>query len=398
MRHAGRTMRTRMDEPDGPVTARPSRLARFVGRPEYARNLGVAEAAALLKPMRKGIAVSCWTYGLGVLLLTLSPSGPATPAATWVMVGVGTISLALGLLWWRGGWPKAHLSVLFLLYSELVHTGVLLLTTSSMLALIATLWFALMGEHIAIAHSRRAVGMHALLALANIAFFATQAARRSNASVPLIVYVAVALAGLIVALPIFRQLATDALRDDSRRAAALAERDSLTALLNHRGMYAALPALLVAGRGRDEQLAIVVLDLDRFKSINDRYGHHRGDQVLTLVAARLAGCVRRGAIVARTGGEEFVVIDTVAPDGAAALAQRLLGAVHRHDDEVPVTASVGVSSVPLREVAVERLTQNVQELIRLSDTTMYGAKRDGGNQVRVAVRSGYSDGLRSGSQ
>ena len=387
-----------MDEPDGSVTARPPRLARFIGHSDDARNLDVAGAASLLEPVRRGIAVSCWTYGLGVLLLTLSPSGPATPLATWVIAGLGTVSLVLGLLWWRGSWPKAHLSVLFLLYSELAHTGVLLLTSSSMLALIATLWFSLMGEHIAIAHSRRAVGVHALWALANIAFFATQAARRSNANVPLIVYVAVALAGLIVAMPIFRQLATDALRDDLRQAAALAERDSLTALLNHRGMYAALPALLVAGRGPDDELAIVVLDLDRFKSINDRYGHHRGDQVLTLVAARLAGSVRRGAIVARTGGEEFVVIDTVAPGGAGALAHRLLGAVHRHDDEMPVTASVGVSSVPLREVAVERLTQNVQELITLSDMTMYGAKRGGGNQVRVAVRSGQSGDLLSGSQ
>ncbi len=373
-----------MADTDGPGAARPtSWLARLTGRPEYTRNLRVAEAAALLTPMRRGIAVSCWAYGLGVLLLMLSPAGPATTAAAVVMGVVGCVSVVLGLFWWRGGWPPAHLSVAFLLYSELAHTGVLLFTSSSMLALIATLWFALIGEHITVAHSRRAVALHALWALANIAFFAARASRRTNASLPLIVYVALALVGLIVAIPIFRQLAADALRDDSRRAAALAERDALTALLNHRGMYAALPALLMAGRGGDEQLAVVVLDLDRFKAINDRYGHHRGDQVLTLVAARLTGSVRRGAIVARTGGEEFIVIDTVSPDGAAALAHRLLKAVHRPDDDVPVTASVGVSSVPLRQVAVERLTQDVQELIRLSDTTMYDAKRDGGNQVRV---------------
>ncbi len=385
-----------MEERDGPGASRPSRLARLTGRPEYTRNLHVAEAASLLNPMRKGIAVSCWAYGLGVLLLMLSPAGPASTVAAAYMGVIGAVSVVLGFLWWRGGWPKAHVSVAFLLYSELSHTGVLLFTTSSMLALIATLWFALIGEHITIAHSRRAVGLHALWALANIAFFATQASRRTNASLPLIVYVGLALIGLIVAIPIFRQLAADALRDDSRRAAALAERDALTALLNHRGMYAALPALLAAGRGPDEQLAIVVLDLDRFKAINDRYGHHRGDQVLTLVAARLTGSVRRGAIVARTGGEEFIVIDTVAPDGAAALAHRLLRAVHRQDDDVPVTASVGVSSVPVRDVPVDRLTQNVQELIRLSDTTMYGAKRDGGNQVRVS--DPRTADRRSGSQ
>lgn len=373
-----------MDERDAPQSERPSLRSRLKGRPEYTRNLDVAEAASLLNPMRKGIAVSCWAYGIGVLLLMLSPSGPATGFATGYMAAVGSISLILGFFWWRGGWPPAWVSLAFLLYSEVAHTGVLLVTTSPMLALIATLWFALIGEHITIAHGRRAVGLHALWALVNIAFFATLASQRSNATVTLIVYVGLALVGLIVAIPIFRQLAADALRDDSRRTAALAERDSLTALLNHRGMYAALPALLAAGRRPDEQLAIVVIDLDRFKSVNDRYGHHRGDEVLALVAARLSGTVRRGAIVARTGGEEFIVIDTVAPDGAAALAHRLLEAIHRREDAVPVTASVGVSSVPLRDVAVERLTQNVEELIRISDMTMYGAKREGGNRVRVA--------------
>ncbi|MEO5833932.1 MAG: GGDEF domain-containing protein [Nakamurella sp.] len=377
-----------MDDRETPLTERPSLLSRLGGRPDYTRNLTVAEAASLLTPMRRGIAVSCWAYGVGVLLMMLSPSGPATGFATGYLAGVGVVSLILGLLWWRGGWPPASVSLAFLLYSEFSHTGVLLLTHSPMLALIATLWFALIGEHITIAHGRRAVGLHALWALANIAFFATLASQRSNATVTLIVYVALALVGLIVAIPIFRQLTADALRDDSRRTAALAERDSLTALLNHRGMYAALPTLLAAGRRQDEQLAIVVIDLDRFKDVNDRYGHHRGDQVLTLVAARLAGGVRRGAIVARTGGEEFIVIDTVAPYGATALAHRLLDAIHQPDDDVPVTASVGVSSVPLREVAVERLTENVQELIRLSDLTMYDAKRDGGNRVRVSDPTG----------
>jgi diguanylate cyclase (GGDEF)-like protein len=378
-----------MDQQVRPSEAPSSRLARkLTGRPEYARNLDVAAAASLLGPMRRGIAVSCWAYAVGVVLLMLSPAGPASTAATVFMGAAGAVSAVLGCLWWRRGWPSAHFSVAFLIYSELCHTGVLLATTSPMLALIATLWFALVGEHITLAHGRRAVAAHALWALANIAFFATQATRRSNASVPLIVYAAFALVGLIVAIPVLRQLGADALRDDSRRAAALAERDSLTSLLNHRGMYAALPALLLDGRVTDEQLAVVVIDLDRFKSINDRYGHHRGDQVLRLVAARLSGCVRRGAVVARTGGEEFIVIDTVAPDGAAALAHRLLRAIHRQHDDVPVTASLGVSSVPLREVAVERLTQDVQELITLSDSTMYRAKRDGGNQVRVSEPAG----------
>jgi diguanylate cyclase (GGDEF)-like protein len=351
--------------------------------PEYTRNLMVAQAAALLTPMRRGIAISCWTYGIGVLLLALSPAGPVGNWAHATMIAVGCISLILGALWWIGHWPKAYVSLLFLVYSEVAHTGILLLTSSPMLALIATMWFALIGEHVTIAHGRTAVVVHCLWVLVNIVFFATRASQRTNANLTLIVYVAVALVGLIVAIPVLRQWSADALRNDSRRAAELAERDALTSLLNQRGMHAAVPGLLASGPPTDRQLAVVVIDLDRFKAINDRYGHHGGDRVLTLVAGRLSASVRRGAIVARTGGEEFVVIDTVGPDGSGKLAHRLVSAIYWRDDDIPVTASIGVASTPLGDVAIADLTQSIQDLIAQADRMMYDAKRDGGNGVRV---------------
>ena len=366
-------------------------FARLAVKPQYTRNLSVAEAASLLTPMRRGIAVFCWAYGIGVLLLMLSPAGPVGGWAHGSMIAVGVVSLILGCCWWWGDWPTASVSLLFLVYSELAHTAVLLLTASPLLALIATLWFALMGEHLTIAHGRMAVVVHCLWALLNIVFFATRAFHRTNANHALIVYMMVALIGLVVATPIFRQISADALRDDSRRAAALADRDALTSLLNPRGMHAAVPELLAEGPHNDRQLAIVVIDLDGFKAINDRYGHHRGDQVLTLVAGRLAGSVRRGAVVARTGGEEFVVIDTIGSGGGRALANRLLTAIHRTSDDIPVTGSIGVATIGLGSMAVENLTQSVQELLGRADRAMYESKQRGGNQVRILGAPAESD-------
>ena len=157
----------------------------------------------------------------------------------------------------------------------------------------------------------------------------------------------------------------------------------MTGALNHRGMHAAIPQLL-AGSGPDEShLVLVILDLDRFKAINDTYGHHRGDSVLADLAVRLSAAVRREAVVARTGGEEFVVLDTVGGEGAAALGERIVRAVHRPESDIPVTASVGVGAFRLSDLAVDEPSRVIQLLLRQADSAMYSAKRAGGNRSLV---------------
>ncbi|WP_049822856.1 sensor domain-containing protein [Arthrobacter sp. H41] len=157
--------------------------------------------------------------------------------------------------------------------------------------------------------------------------------------------------------------------------------DVLTGLPNRALFMDRLDQALQAGRGARTAVAVLFCDVDRFKSVNDTYGHHAGDQVLTLVAERLQSVVRQGDTVARLGGDEFVVLCRDAtPDRAATTAARLLAALRSpltvDGTEITVSASVGIAlSRPEHTTA--------EELLRDSDDAMYAAKDSGRDRAAV---------------
>ena len=166
----------------------------------------------------------------------------------------------------------------------------------------------------------------------------------------------------------------------------LSERDPLTQVYNRRYVMERLGSEL-ARRRRGKPLAVVMIDLDRFKRVNDEEGHQRGDQLLTDLAGALSRSVRETDVVGRYGGDEFVVLlpDTD-PEQASVVAGRIVSGVRevgqRFDHERPVTASVGL--------AVARLDDDARELIQRADRAAYRAKGDGGDRFALGS-SGGSD-------
>jgi diguanylate cyclase (GGDEF)-like protein len=155
--------------------------------------------------------------------------------------------------------------------------------------------------------------------------------------------------------------------------------DGLTGLANRGVLEDSLPREWDACRRRGTPLAVLISDLDHFKSINDTYGHSTGDEVLRQVATTLAKLARTSDLVARYGGEEFVVI---APDcglrPAVRLAHRFRMAVEQlsiiqHGTAIPVTTSLGVAS------AADLNGMKPAELLRQADEALYGAKESGRN-------------------
>lgn len=156
--------------------------------------------------------------------------------------------------------------------------------------------------------------------------------------------------------------------------------DPLTGLANRRLFSERLSSRL--GRRRTDWLAVLFLDLDRFKVVNDTLGHSAGDELLRQAAERLRGSIRDGDLVARLGGDEFTVLVTGAPDedDVHALADRVLSAfrepmqVAGHD--VYVRASIGAVLVPPGGAAVDTV-------LRDADAAMYAAKKAGGGRYVV---------------
>jgi diguanylate cyclase (GGDEF)-like protein len=156
-------------------------------------------------------------------------------------------------------------------------------------------------------------------------------------------------------------------------------RDGLTSTFNRRYFLDRLHGELRFAVRHAKPVALLFVDIDHFKKINDTYGHQAGDQVLSGVARIMMTTIRAEDVLARYGGEEFAIICREIPlDGAEALAKRLVAAVSERPFEVggqriPVTISVGA--------AVDYGKTDAQGLIANADTAMYEAKRTGRNRV-----------------
>ncbi len=159
----------------------------------------------------------------------------------------------------------------------------------------------------------------------------------------------------------------------------VASMDWLTQCLNRRAFTTAVMAAVDTGR----RGALLVIDADNFKAINDVFGHDHGDQALRQIAEVIRNSVRLDDVVGRLGGEEFGIFATdISRDGAYALAERIREAVADIAFEpgaVPHSLSVSIG------IAASDEATTFSDLFRLADQQLYAAKRDGRNRVAVAT-------------
>ena len=170
-------------------------------------------------------------------------------------------------------------------------------------------------------------------------------------------------------------------REAERRIRHLAHYDSLTSLPNRTLLNTHLAEVIAKARLRQRGVAVLFTDLDRFKYVNDTLGHHAGDELLLSVAKRLRACVRDGDLVARTGGDEFVVVlDNLDEDSMPEeLAERILASLSRpfelHGRQFTVTLSIGIALYPHDGLDGTALIKN-------ADAAMYLAKERGRNNFQ----------------
>lgn len=173
------------------------------------------------------------------------------------------------------------------------------------------------------------------------------------------------------------------LRDREAILARIAHHDPLTALPNRSTLLDRLNQSIALAQRRHSRLALLFLDLDGFKSVNDDHGHDAGDRLLHAVAQRLRGTVRKADMVARFGGDEFVILLTDIGDAASAerIADKCLAAlappVAVDKLQLTIGASIGIALYPDH-------ADNASSLLACADAAMYDAKRSGRNSCRLA--------------
>lgn len=174
------------------------------------------------------------------------------------------------------------------------------------------------------------------------------------------------------------------------RLAQLSIQDELTGLYNVRYLHARLLEEFKRAERHRDPLAIAMIDVDHFKSVNDRFGHTAGDAVLREVGVRLKTAVRDIDVVTRYGGEEFVVLlPSTHLAGALVVTERISQAMRSQKfdagggRELDVTASIGVALFPSRGV------QSKETLLRSADRALYKAKDEGRDRICVFQEQGY---------
>jgi diguanylate cyclase (GGDEF)-like protein len=189
-------------------------------------------------------------------------------------------------------------------------------------------------------------------------------------------------------------IVTARLADDARRLRQVSEMDDLTGLYNLRGFERRLGDAVTAARRVDGPLAMLVLDVDRLKSLNDTHGHHTGADAVRLVGTVIAQCLPRGAFGCRFGGDEFVVslpgftsesargVATAIREAVSGNAPMLAGAAF---PERTLSVSIGVAGFMHAASAAANDVDAGEALFHAADEALYAAKAAGRNQVSVAT-------------
>jgi len=187
------------------------------------------------------------------------------------------------------------------------------------------------------------------------------------------------------------KLEADALRQTVETGLEAAITDPLTGLFNRRYAFPHLARLSAESRKTGRQFAIMALALDHFKAINDTYGHKAGDEVLQQVARRLQGNLRAVDLLARIGGEEFLVAipnsDVVHARTAAERLRDLIGNapyfVGSDNTEIRITMSVGVCLNGGQDTL--DIAEDLDDLVNAADVALYAAKNGGRNKVSLSA-------------
>lgn len=317
------------------------------------------------------------------VLMWASASGPVGPIFLATAVIVAGTCLTMALMWLTR-WPTRGQSTAFSILAG-VCIAVTCLTQSYPGAGIQTCAaFAALAGYVAFFHSSRLL----TLILAMAALTAVVCTVRVG------VYVDGALASsklIVLAISVFAVpfsaqvlvhiLGMDALRSDT---------DPLTELPNRRGFHRSVRALVTSSLGAAQQrLAVVMVDLDDFKRINDTSGHAQGDRILVAVGDILRRNRHTDSVIARIGGEEFVVAVVGPEQHAVELAERLRAEISVLPGDI--TASIGIASAPFSAIPDAKVLAFADTLVEAADRAMYKAKRSGGDQVYVVGRAEGAD-------
>ncbi|KQU47146.1 hypothetical protein ASG84_08480 [Rhodococcus sp. Leaf278] len=342
---------------------------------DYGWNVAYARSQRGLSITRVLIGVFCWLYGTAAAIALTIPGLGESTLGRWILWFTVITTFPVGAAWLIGGWPSWQMSIAFVLYADIVLAAVLLTTEEPSMVLPMAALFTVMGSYIVGFHGPKLFTAHHVFALFTTGALYVSALmdgpeQRLQTTLYLIMLILVMFSAPLICHSFLMLL---------RRDAAGAFYDPLTGLQNRRGFDAAIGNLEIRS-GSDVSVAAVVIDVDNFKAVNDRYGHEHGDVAIRTTASRILEVFPAPAVTVRLGGEEFAVVCVDSLDSVIEQSERLRIRLSDKTDRAPLTASLGIAHVV---VEVGDIEFGISELLGRADEAMYQAKRLGGDRVAV---------------
>lgn len=347
---------------------------------------GFLHARKLDRTVRNLIGGYALIFAAICVAVQFSDTGPRSTVGR-VIVGICALgSLGWALRWVVGPWPSLREAVAFVAFADIGIAVACWQDSDPLAGLVGTVLFTPVGAYVSFFLANRLLVAHIAWCAPMIVALSSRLFAEGTVGAAMTALVKVTSMLLVVVLiPAVIQFGIAVVRLD----ALAAQRDPLTGLLNRRGIYAAWQGLYNGLRREhsledDQVIAAAIVDIDRFKSINDRYGHGTGDRVLVDLATALTSGSIGAAVVGRSGGEEFLVVTVCPAQAVAEFAARLREAVTASMPAgIAVTASVGVAAQAISGVVSATSQDAIDILTACADRAMYEAKRDGGDQSRI---------------
>jgi diguanylate cyclase (GGDEF)-like protein len=319
------------------------------------------------------ITVAVIAAGLAVVALgtIFTPTGPKSAVAVGCALAAAAGATG-GALLWGLRWPTRSTAIRFALVCNASIALAVVAQSDPLIAMLTCTTFATMASYIALFHRAWLMAYNFAVAAAISGFEGYRVSEQFTG------LTAVCCCGLLLllnlAVPFGIQVVVHVLGADAVRA----ERDQLTGLFTRRAFHRRAKACLELGGQQQAYVVVSVIDLDRFKQLNDSYGHSTGDDALVSVSRALRDTTDDTAVIGRSGGEEFVIADIWLPDEVDRRAQQLCEQIAA----LPfgITASIGTAGIHPAYRTGNR-SDLLIELIAAADAAMYAAKRCGGNQA-----------------
>lgn len=345
---------------------------------QYFAKRSMAEAIRVMIGVGNGLTV------VTALAILLPWARPDRLVSRVVVASFVAVVMFWVIRWCFRPWPSLPVSRAFVITCDIGIAALALYKPTWLAGLYGFNAFTQLSVYLLFFDGPRFLALHTLWIFASTAVFAVRAAADAHFDAAIFAGSILAVTTPVLAAPVGIQFGIRTLRNDANESGT----DPLTGLLNRRGLHLYFAELLTDHHRSGGQLAVMVADLDRFKDINDTFGHPIGDDVLIRTARRIESAVRGRALVARIGGEEFVVIDVTEPGHTQQTAEQVRCAIAAPADHASVTASIGVTHVELGVFTAPEADPIalLDASISRADQAMLDAKRKGGN-ITVHVTS-----------